>query len=184
MTVWHSAQSEFPEGKFNFGTCAETSSNCAIEVRPLSVSLSVFRFLALVDGDNWNRGDGGTGGRGREPGRAEGKRGIYFRAESGSRNLKNTHSYFVYNCLSSSFKTSSYLTSTDALKILSWARKCKFILRLIKQHSLSSNRIPIEFGYTIGHEWSDINCVQICQCLANCSRQNSSAHKASRLKWL
>ena len=90
--------------------------------------------------------------------------------------IKKTHSYFVYNRLSSSFKTSSYLTSTDALKILSWARKCRFILRLIKQHSLSSNRIPIEFGYTIGHEWSDINCVQICQCLANCSRQNSSAH--------
>ena len=32
------------------------------------------------------------------------------------------------------------------------ARKCRFILRLIKQHSLSLNRIPIEFGYTIGHE--------------------------------
>ena len=89
--------------------------------------------------------------------------------------IKKTHSYFVYNRLSSSFKTSSYLTSTDALKILSWARKCRFILRLIKQHSLSSNRIPIEFGYTVGHEWSDKLCTN-CQCLANCSRQNFSAH--------
>ena len=62
---------------------------------------------------------GGQGGRGRELGRAEGRRRIYLRAESGSRNLKKTHSYFVYNRLSSSFKTSSYLTSTDALKILS-----------------------------------------------------------------
>ena len=31
-------------------------------------------------------GQGGRGGRGREPGRAEGRRGIYLRAESGSRN--------------------------------------------------------------------------------------------------
>ena len=114
----------------------------------------------------------GNTGSPREQGAGEGSIwGVKAGAE-----IKKTHSYFVYNRLSSSFKTSSYLTSTDALKIISWARKCRFILRLIKQHSLSSNRIPIEFGYTIGHEWSDINCVQICQCLANCSRQNSSAH--------
>ena len=91
---------------------------------------------------------------------------------------------FVYNRLSSSFKTNSYLTSTDALKILLWTRKCRFVLRLIKQHSLWSNWIPIEFGFPIGHEWSDINYVHICQCLANCSRQNSSVNKASRVRWL
>ena len=108
-------------------------------------------------------------------------------SERGSekRNLKKKkHSFFVYNRLSSSFKTNSYLTSTDALKILLWTRKCRFILRLLKQHSLWSNWIPIEFGFPIGHEWSDINYVHICQCLANCSRQNSSVHKASRVTWL
>ena len=47
--------------------------------------------------------------------------------------LMQLHYDIVHNRLSSSFKTSSYLTSTEALKILSWARKCKFILRLIKQ---------------------------------------------------
>ena len=56
-------------------------------------------------------GGGSTGSRGQE-------RDLF---EGGKREqkLKKTHSYFVYNRLSSSFKTSSYLTSTDTLKILS-----------------------------------------------------------------
>ena len=57
----------------------------------------------------------GTGGR--EPGRTGGKRGIYLRGIAGKK-FKKKHSFFVYNRLSSSFKTNSYLTSTDALKIL------------------------------------------------------------------
>ena len=133
-----------------------------------------------MEGDRWNRGTGG-----RKPGRTVGKRGIYLRG--GARKeikKKKKHLFFVYNRLSSSFKTNSYLTSTNALKMLLWTRKCRFILRLIKQHSLWSNWIPIEFGFPIGHEWSDINYVHICQCLANCSRQNSSVHKASRVRWL
>ena len=117
-----------------------------------------------MEGDRWNRGTGG-----RKPGRTVGKRGIYLRG--GARKeikKKKKHLFFVYNRLSSSFKTNSYLTSTNALKMLLWTRKCRFILRLIKQHSLWSNWIPIEFGFPIGHEWSDINYVHICQCLANC----------------
>ena len=127
---------------------------------------------------------GGTGDRGEGARENRGQERDLSERESGKRNLKKKHSFFVYNRLSSSFKTNSYLTSTDALKILLWTRKCRFVLRLIKQHSLWSNWIPIEFGFPIGHEWSDINYVHICQCLANCSRQNSSVHKASRVKWL
>ena len=57
-----------------------------------------------------DRGEGARENRGQERDLSE--------RESGKRNLKKKHSFFVYNRLSSSFKTNSYLTSTDALKIL------------------------------------------------------------------
>ena len=41
-------------------------------------------------------GQGGRGGRGREPGRAEGRRGIYLRGESRSRNLKKKHTHILF----------------------------------------------------------------------------------------
>ena len=63
-------------------------------------------------GDRWDRGDRGQGAR--ENRWRERDRGRKAGAE-----IEKTHSYFVYNRLSSSFRTSSYLTSTDALKILS-----------------------------------------------------------------
>ena len=62
---------------------------------------------------------GGQGGRGREPGESRGQERDLFGGGKREQKLKKTHSYFVYNRLSSSFKTSSYLTSTDALNILS-----------------------------------------------------------------
>ena len=58
-----------------------------------------------------DRGEGARENRGQERDLSE--RG------SEKRNLKKKkHSFFVYNRLSSSFKTSSYLTSTNALKML------------------------------------------------------------------
>ena len=59
---------------------------------------------------------GGQGGGG--PGEQRAGEGSILGRKAGAE-IKKTHSYFVYNRLSSSFKTSSYLTSTDALKILS-----------------------------------------------------------------
>ena len=70
-------------------------------------------------------GQGGQGGQGGRGGQRQGARENRGRErnlfEGGKREqkLKKTHSYFVYNRLSYSFRTSSYLTSTDALKILS-----------------------------------------------------------------
>ena len=63
-------------------------------------------------GDRGDRGDRGQGVR-------ENSERDLFEGGKREQKLKKTHSYFVYNRLSSSFKTSSYLTSTDALKILS-----------------------------------------------------------------
>ena len=70
-----------------------------------------------MEGDNWNRGDRGDRGEGARESRGQ-ERDLF---EGGKREqkLKKTHSYFVYNRLSFSFKTSSYLTSTDPLQILS-----------------------------------------------------------------
>ena len=67
-----------------------------------------------MEGDKWNRGDRGEGAR-----ESRGQERDLFEGGKREQKLKKTHSYFVYNRLSSSFKTSSYLTSTDALKILS-----------------------------------------------------------------
>ena len=63
-------------------------------------------------GDRGDRGDRGQGVR-------ENSERDLFEGGKREQKLRKTHSYFVYNRLSSSFKTSSYLTSTDALKILS-----------------------------------------------------------------
>ena len=70
-----------------------------------------------MEGDNWNRGDRGDGGG--SPGEQRAGEGFILGRKAGAEIKKKTHSYSVYNCLSSSFKTSSYLTSTDALKIFS-----------------------------------------------------------------
>ena len=147
----------------------------------------IYKVVSFYLGFGLSRERGGTGGQGGgSPGEQGAREGSIWEGEREKKlkKKKKKNSFFVYNRLSSSFKTNSYLTSTDALKMLLWTRKCRFVLRLIKQHSLWSNWIPIEFGFPIGHEWSDINYVHICQCLANCSRQNSSVHKASRVKWL
>ena len=70
-----------------------------------------------MEGDNWNRGDRGDGGGSLgEQGAGEGS---ILGRKAGAEIKKKTHSYFVYNCLSSSYKTSSYLTSTDTIKIFS-----------------------------------------------------------------
>ena len=56
------------------------------------------------------QGEGARESRGRERDLSE--------RESGNSNEKKHTLFFVYNRLSFSFKTNSYLTSTDALKIL------------------------------------------------------------------
>ena len=65
-------------------------------------------------GDRGDRGDRGEGAR-----ESKGQERELFEGGKREQKFKKTHSYFVYNRLSSSYKTSSYLTSTDALKILS-----------------------------------------------------------------
>ena len=61
-------------------------------------------------------GQGGQGGQGAgSPGEKGAGEGSIWGRKAGAE-IKKTHSYFVYNRLSSSFRTSSYLTSTDALK--------------------------------------------------------------------
>ena len=64
-----------------------------------------------MEGDKWNRGDRGEGAR-----ESRGQERDLFEGGKREQKLKKKHSYFVYNRLSSSFRTSSYLTSTDALK--------------------------------------------------------------------
>ena len=138
----------------------------------------IYKVVSFYLGFGLSGETGGTGGQGGgSPGEQGAREESIWEGER-EKKLKKKTLVFVYNRLSSSFKTNSYLTSTDALKILLWTRKCRFVLRLIKQHSLWSNWIPIEFGFPIGHEWSDSNSN------SDSSRQNSSVHKASRVKWL
>ena len=70
-----------------------------------------------MEGDKWNMGDRGDRRKGARESRGQ-ERDLFEGGKREQKLKKTPHSYFVYNRLSSSFKTSSYLTSTDALNDL------------------------------------------------------------------